>query len=61
MSNPPVIIFAYNRIEALNKCVDTLAVCPESEVTDLYIFVDGPRNESEAEKVRDVVRFACPK
>lgn len=58
MSNPPVIIFAYNRIEALNKCVDTLAACPESEVTDLYIFVDGPRNESEAEKVRDVVRFA---
>ena len=55
---PPVIIFSYNRKEALERAVESLSECPESRDTDLFIFVDGPRSEKDADAVNKVRSYA---
>lgn len=56
----PVILFAFNRLEPLKACVDSLLHNPEAAETDLIVFVDGPRvnREGEAKKVETVRQFA---
>ena len=49
----PVAVFAFNRPQVLKKTLEALAACPEAADTDLYLFVDGPRGEKDAEKVAD--------
>ena len=39
----PVIIFAFNRPNALKNTVQSLLQNEEAKKSDLYIFVDGPR------------------
>lgn len=55
----PIAVFAYRRAELLERCLDALEQCPEFAASKVYVFVDGPRNEAEAEAVyavRDLVR-----
>lgn len=53
----PVVVFAFNRADALRNTIAALAANAEAADTDLYVFVDGPREgrEGEAAKV-DAVR-----
>ena len=47
----PVVVFAYNRSTLLSKCIEHLLSCPEARETELYIFCDGPKdNTSEEER-----------
>lgn len=52
----PIIIFAFNRLEPLKKCVSALLSNKEAIRSDLIVFVDGSRarKEGEAEKVKTV-------
>lgn len=50
----PIIIFAFNRVAPLKGLVKSLKKCPEADSSDLYVFVDGPRNENESFKVQEV-------
>ena len=52
----PIVMFVYNRASYFMKTVDALAKCPEAEESELYIFADGPKNESDAVKVAQVRR-----
>ncbi len=56
----PVVVFAYNRYEKTKKCLESLLSNGElCKQTDLYVFVDGPKNENNQEqvaKVRELVR-----
>lgn len=56
----PVIIFAFNRPNALKNTVQSLLQNEEAEKSDLYIFVDGPRTNKpgESEKVHAVQMYA---
>lgn len=56
MDYAPIIIFAFNRLDALKNTIGSLLKNEEAKDSDLFVFVDGPRpqKEGEAEKVRAV-------
>ena len=52
----PVVLFAFNRLEPLMRCVASLLSNSEAADTDLIVYVDGARSqkEGEAEIVKNV-------
>lgn len=59
MSYAPIVLFAFNRLSPLKRCVDSLLENSESSESDLIVFVDGARanKEGETEKVEAVQSF----
>ena len=59
MNYAPIVIFAFNRLEPLKRCVASLLQNSEAAESDLFVYVDGPRaqKEGEAEKVEAVREF----
>lgn len=55
----PIILFAFNRPEALKNTIQSLLLNEEARESDLYVFVDGPRpnKKGEIEKVKAVQEF----
>lgn len=55
----PIVLFAFNRLEPLKRCVASLMRNSEAANTDLIVYVDGarPHKESEAAKVETVRAF----
>lgn len=61
MQYAPIALFCFNRLESLKATVSSIRKSVESANSDLYVFVDGPRESKvgEVEKVqavRDYVR-----
>lgn len=57
MSYAPIIIFAFNRLDALQNTVESLRKNTEAAESFLYVFVDGPRVTKKGEKEKvEVVR-----
>ena len=57
----PIVVFAFNRLKPLKACVSALLDNSEAEVSDLIVFVDGPRDYKKGEKekveaVKDYVK-----
>ena len=61
MSYAPIIIFAFNRLDALRNTVESLRKNTEAAESNLYVFVDGARPNKEGEdiKVRLVQDFVA--
>lgn len=59
MNYAPIVIFAFNRLEALKNTINTLLANKESKESELFVFVDGPRENKtgESEKVDEVRRY----
>ena len=55
----PLVVFAFNRVDSLGKCMSSLLNNEEAKDTDLYVFVDGSRanKTDEKEKVEAVREF----
>lgn len=55
----PIILFAFNRPDALKNTIQSLLQNNEAKASDLYIFVDGPRSNKlgEKEKVKEVLEY----
>lgn len=55
----PIVVFAFNRPEALRRCIASLQANDEAKDSPLYVFVDGPRkgNLDDAHKVQEVRDF----
>lgn len=55
----PIILFAFNRPDALKNIIDSLLKNEEAVNSDLYVFVDGPRFNKlgEEEKVKKVQEY----
>jgi len=55
----PVIIFAFNRLDTLKACVESLMRNELFTESDLIVYVDGPRanKEGEAERVEAVRQY----
>lgn len=49
MNFAPIVVFAFNRLDSLKKCIDSLLKNEESKFSDLYIFVDGAREDKSGE------------
>lgn len=56
----PIAIIAFNRPDLLKTALSSLAANPLAHQSDLFIFIDGPRNnkEGEYEKVEQVKSVA---
>lgn len=50
----PVILFTYNRPEHTRKTIEALAVNELAEETELYVFSDAAKKESDAGKVQAI-------
>lgn len=59
MEYAPIVVFAFNRLEALKACVDSLLNNTEAGESNLIVYVDGPRinRAGEEEKVRAVREY----
>lgn len=55
---PPIVIFAFNRPGSLKRLIDSLKKNHGFDVRDIYVFVDGPRNEYDQPKVSEVIDIA---
>jgi hypothetical protein len=53
----PLILFVYNRLSKLKLVVNSLKDNPESINTELYIYSDGFKNQSDFKKVQDVRKY----
>ena len=55
----PIVLFAFNRLEPLRRCVASLAANIEAADSDLIVYVDGARANKEGEnnKVEAVRRY----
>jgi len=51
----PVIVFAYNRKELLEQTLQALQNNELAKDTELFVFVDGPKRETDKQKVEAVV------
>ena len=51
MSLAPVALFVYNRLSHTERTINALLKNKEAENTNLYIYSDGAKNESEKQKV----------
>lgn len=53
----PVVVFVYKRIDHVKEVLAALGRNYDIEFTDLYIFSDGPKNESEVSDVKSVRNY----
>jgi len=59
--NAPIALFLYNRPLHATVTVKSLLKCKEAQVSDLYIFCDGPRQSAtinDLEAIKNVRNFA---
>ena len=59
MNYAPIVVFGFNRLDALRNTIVSLLLNEEAEQSDLYVFVDGPREGKvgEKEKVDEVRKY----
>ncbi len=59
--NAPIALFLYNRPKHAAETVSSLVKCKEAQLSDLYIFCDGPKQsatENDLEAINKVRNFA---
>ena len=56
---PPIIIFAFNRPDKLAGLIDSLRRNKGVEQHEIFVFIDGPRNENDRPKIEECQRLAA--
>lgn len=54
----PVVVFGFNRPKVFRETIEALRRNSLALDTNLYIFIDGPRNDNDVPKVGDVIKIA---
>ena len=54
----PIVIFAFNRPDSLQRMIDSLKLNPLYEESEKFVYIDGPRSEDERHKVDEVIAVA---
>ena len=57
MSNAPILLFVYNRLEHTQACVTSLCGNTLATASDLFIYSDAAKDSSQKEKVDEVRSF----
>jgi len=57
MSNAPIILFCYNRIEHLKKTINSIKKNQLSKSSNFIIFSDGPKNTIDKKKVFKIRKY----
>lgn len=57
--NAPIILFAFNRLNAIKRTVESLLMNSEAIESELFVFVDGPRHHipTDEEKITAVQKY----
>src|SRR5436309_1618729 len=50
----PIALFVYNRLAHTRLVIDSLKLNPESSETDLIVFSDGPKKNSDDKQLADI-------
>ena len=50
MKNAPIILFAFNRLDAIKRTIESLLMNSEAAESELFVFVDGAREHVAADK-----------
>lgn len=50
----PVVVFAYNRKDKIEKCLNSLSKCNGARETKVFVFSDGPKNDNDKLGVKEV-------
>jgi hypothetical protein len=58
MKYAPLVVFGFNRPEHLSRCLSSLEICLNFASHSGFIFIDGPRNESDEKSVSECVKIA---
>ena len=53
----PILLFAYNRLDHLQRCIQSLQQNTLASQSDLYIFSDGPKNKEAEAGVKAVRNY----
>ncbi|MCM1520310.1 MAG: glycosyltransferase [Lachnoclostridium sp.] len=56
--NAPIVIFAYNRLAPFQRLIQSLKNCPEHSASKLFIFIDGPKNNSDRLVISQIREYA---
>lgn len=59
MTFAPIVLFGFIRKDTIEKVINGLLSNPEARLSDLFIFIDGPRSDTEKELVESVYDFCC--
>lgn len=54
----PIVIFAFNRPDSLRTMLESLKANGLYDDSEKFFFIDGPRRESDTEKVKEVAAIA---
>lgn len=57
MKHSPIILFVYNRINETQLAIESLLKNPLASKSNLYIFSDGPKNNSDIQKVNEIRNY----
>ena len=59
MNYAPIVVFGFNRLDALRNTIASLLLNEEAKSSDLFVFVDGLRmgKVGEKEEVKDVREY----
>ena len=56
-STAPILLFTYKRLEPLKKTIEALQKNELAELSDLFIFSDGPKTITDAPKIDEIRTF----
>ncbi|MCW8864952.1 MAG: hypothetical protein OQK09_15325 [Colwellia sp.] len=54
----PIAIFAFNRPDLLEQTLQRLSLCTFAEDSQVYLFIDGPRNSKDSKAVTSCLTLA---
>ncbi|WP_051688646.1 hypothetical protein [Butyrivibrio sp. AE2032] len=54
----PIAVFGYNRLDKLQMCIESLAKNTLSKDSELYLFIDGYKENRDSAKVKEVHEWA---
>ena len=54
----PIVVFAFNRPDLLEKSLKQLVQCELAEMSEIYFFIDGARNSSDFKPIDDCCTLA---
>ncbi len=57
MNKAPIALFLYNRPQISIKCIESLKANLDFDISDLYIFIDGPKNKEDKKKINELVEY----
>lgn len=54
----PIVVFAFNRPDLLEKSLKQLVQCELAEISEIYFFIDGARNSRDFKPINDCCTLA---